>query len=366
MLDDDVPIIPKPSEEYLNARQRHDYEEHRTEFLEWLSVFGKNPERADGYSHAVVKNTAYRTDKFYRWVWDQEGYTTNVSHADGDAYVRFLASEDSSDSHKAKCVKAIKRLFKWKHWERGDDLWDPQIAFSDNSRTTQPRDFLTQDERKAIWEAAMEYGSIPAYNTVTPEERSRWKAYLAQRFGKPKAEVTLDDWERANGWKIPSLVWTSLDAGLRPVEVGRASTHWVDLENGVLRIPQEESSKSWDNWTVGLRDQTVTALDRWLTQRETYPIYEGEESLWLTREANPYSTHSLNYLLSRLCEIAGISTENRDVSWYSIRHSVGTYMTREEDLAAAAAQLRHKSTQTTMRYDNTPVEDRKKALERMG
>lgn len=44
----------------------------------------------------------------------------------------------------------------------------------------------------------------------------------------------------------------------------------------------------------------------------------------------------------------------------------GTYMTREENLAAAAAQLRHKSTQTTMRYDNTPVEDRKDAFERMG
>jgi hypothetical protein len=41
-------------------------------------------------------------------------------------------------------------------------------------------------------------------------------------------------------------------------------------------------------------------------------------------------------------------------------------MTREEDLAAAQAQLRHKSEETTMKYDQTPVEDRKNALERMG
>lgn len=41
-------------------------------------------------------------------------------------------------------------------------------------------------------------------------------------------------------------------------------------------------------------------------------------------------------------------------------------MTREEGLAAAQAQLRHKSEQTTMKYDQTPVEDRKDALERMG
>jgi integrase len=121
-----------------------------------------------------------------------------------------------------------------------------------------------------------------------------------------------------------------------------------------------------DNWVIGLRDQTVTALTRWLSQRETYPMYQGRSELWLTREENPYQTHSLNYLLSKLCKLADIPTENRDMSWYSIRHSVGTYMTREEDLAAAAAQLRHKSTQTTMKYDNAPVEDRRKALERMG
>lgn len=38
---------------------------------------------------------------------------------------------------------------------------------------------------------------------------------------------------------------------------------------------------------------------------------------------------------------------------------------REEDLAAAQSQLRHKSPRTTMRYDQTPVEDRQDALDRM-
>ena len=54
------------------------------------------------------------------------------------------------------------------------------------------------------------------------------------------------------------------------------------------------------------------------------------------------------------------------MSWYTIRHSVGTHMTREEDLAAAQAQLRHQSPETTMKYDQTPVEDRRDALDRMG
>lgn len=41
-------------------------------------------------------------------------------------------------------------------------------------------------------------------------------------------------------------------------------------------------------------------------------------------------------------------------------------MTREEGLAATQAQLRYNSAQTTMRYDQAPVEDRQDALDRMG
>ena len=162
------------------------------------------------------------------------------------------------------------------------------------------------------------------------------------------------------------MTWTSLDAGLRPVEVERAKTTWVDVENQVLRIPREESSKNSENWIVGITERTAKALSRWLDEREMYERYEENDALWLTREGNPYQTSSLRDLLKRLCDLAGIPTENRKMSWYAIRHSVGTYMTREEDLAAAQAQLRHKSEQTTMKYDQTPVEDRRDDLDRMG
>lgn len=81
-LPDDIPLIPEPSEEYLNQRQYHDYAAHREAFLEWLAAFGKSPGKAEGYAAATVKNTAYRTDKVYRWVWErQDRYTTNITHA---------------------------------------------------------------------------------------------------------------------------------------------------------------------------------------------------------------------------------------------------------------------------------------------
>ena len=363
---DDYPVVTEPSESFLNQRQLLDYRSEREECLRWLLAYGKEPKKAKGYAKGTVKPRSYRIDRFYRFVWErEEGYTVNLAHDHADAWMDHLAHRDVSATHKVNCQKSLKMLYKWLHHERNLGKWNPEITFSaDNS--SNPRDFLTKEERSAIRDAALECGSIPSYNNLTPTERDRWKQHLAQRFEKPKSEVTPADWDRANGWKIPSLVWVSLDTGLRPTEVERSTMDWVDTDNSVLRIPKEDSAKNTDNWRVGLRDRTAEILQNWCEERVAYPEYDDTDAIWLTREQNPWSVSSLRGLLHRLCEIADIETANRQMSWYAIRHSVGTYMTREEDLAAAQAQLRHKSPETTMKYDQTPVEDRRDALDRMG
>jgi integrase len=277
-----------------------------------------------------------------------------------------LAYSDKSQDHKANTMKTLKMLFRWRAWEFGEEKWEPESTFSNDSSTTNPKDYLTVEERQKVREAALQYGSVPSYTTLSPEERDKWKAHLAQRFGKSKDDIGREDFDNANGWKYPSLVWTALDTGLRPIEVERATVRWVDTENRVLRIPKDESSKNTDNWVVSLSDRTASALERWLAERKQYQKYAESDKLWLTRYGNPYESHSLNHVLERVCEIAGISTENRDLSWYSIRHSVGTFMAREEGLAAAQEQLRHKCSETTLRYDHAPTEDRRDALNRMG
>lgn len=50
-----------------------------------------------------------------------------------------------------------------------------------------------------------------------------------------------------------------LDAGLRPVEVERASINRVNIQNGMLRIPKEDSSKN--------RDKLVRWIDRTNSKR---------------------------------------------------------------------------------------------------
>lgn len=61
------------------------------------------------------------------------------------------------------------------------------------------------------------------------------------------------------------------------MEVKRAKTTWIDIDNAGLRIPKEESSENEGHWTVGLQDRTAKALDRWLEERKQYDLYEGTD-----------------------------------------------------------------------------------------
>ena len=115
----------------------------------------------------------------------------------------------------------------------------------------------------------------------------------------------------------------SLDAGLRPDEVSNVRESWIDTDNAVLRIPKQESSKNIGSWTVSLTERTATAVERWKDEHQLYDRY-------------------------------------------TIRHSVGTLMTKEKYLAVTKSQLRHKAPKTTMKYNQVPVEDCRDALDKMG
>ncbi|SEH11197.1 Site-specific recombinase XerD [Natronorubrum sediminis] len=355
-----IVLIPGPSRDILNERQLVAYESYRRRLIKWLARQGKNPDALEGYAHDTARNYASIIDKFHRQVWQQDGYTLDLGHETAEDYLRSLIMSDDgySRSHLHNVKLALIAYFRF----NGDE-WEPDITIKSSSGVSQPRDFLSGEERTALREAALEYGTVPAYAALDPDERTEWKRFLARRYGKSVSKVSKEDWDRANGFKYPSIIHTALDAGLRPIEVGRARTYWVDVENSTLRIPEEESSKNNDNWTVSLRRETTEYLARWLEEREMYDKYDDTDRLWLTRHSNPYSGSSLRYVLDATCNIAGI---DRDISWYAIRHWTGTYMAREEGLAAAQSQLRHKSIETTAKYDQAPVDDRRDALDRMG
>ena len=85
----------------------------------------------------------------------------------------------------------------------------------------------------------------------------------------------------------------------------------MDLENGELRVPEEESAKNRENWTPVLTQKTQKFLKRWLRERKNYDLYTDSDKLWLIREGNPYRPGSLKYILTWLAEEAEMDTDDR-------------------------------------------------------
>lgn len=364
---DGIPLVTKEANEYLNPKQEITYREHRRELAEWMLVLGKNPEKAEGYSHSTVETRMNRLDLFYRFVWDRESrYVQDITTEHADQWMRWLARKDYKESSKCQYQKSAHTLFKWKRCERGsDEEWEPEIEYSDPSTSYQPRDYLTGKDRRRMREAAMEYGSVPHYNSITPEERDRWKTYLAQLFQKPKDQVTKKDFLEANSFKYTSMIYTALDAGLRPCEIERAQIRWVDTDNQVLRIPREEASKNRKNWIVAVKPETASILERWKEERANKEKYDGRSALWLTKYGNRYNKDSFRTVFRNVAEEAGLDLENRDLTPYSIRHSTGNYVSDEADLATVAKQLRHKSKRSSEKYTHSSVEQQVDAVNRM-
>ena len=340
--------------EQFGPRAEADYRQFKHDLLKWLATFGKNPSHRRGYSNTVLKTTNYKVDKAYRWRWrTHEKYSTHFTPEDADEMMEELAlMSNYTDSTLLTYVKAIKRLFKYKnHRESTDYEWDCNVQLT-QSTANNARDYFRENEFPLLYEAALSYNSVKSYHntSMSPEERENLKAHLAQRFGIQKEAVTPEHFKRANCWKIPSLVATTLDTGLRPIEVGRAKVDWVNLQHGELNIPKEESTKNFEDWSCALSSKSVQGLERWLDERSAYDDYDDRDELWLTQRENPYDSNSLNYLLDKLKDEAGIEERGRDLTWYSIRHGVATMWANKEGIHHARDQLRHKSSKTTMRY----------------
>lgn len=353
----------------LNPRQRAEYALHRQRFIEWMRRCGKDPEAGEPLSETCIENYARRLHQMQHWLWSRsDRFSVRIGAGQADEVVEALRDDELrrqdgtayAASSKRKFVNVLEKWFDYRHHEHGAEPWSPPVQFTDNTPENEA-DYFTKEERTVLYEAALTYKTPPAYDNMTPEERDRWKAYLAQRLGKPKADVRPADFEeRRTSWKVPSLIGATLDGGLRPVEINRIRIGWLRLDKGVIRIPKEFAAKSRDSWEVTLRERTVLALRRWMAQRAAKAKYDGSDAVWLTRNGNPYTSKTLNYLLDNLLREAGISQENRKLVWYSFRKSTGQYVHSVSDDLTTAEFLR--STQKNVRNYAGPTHEEKRAI----
>lgn len=362
------------SKEHLNSRQWMLFCTEMERLADWMRTAGRDPSRLKGHSEYTVQNTIQRLDKIFRRIWSRHG--TKILQLNPnlvDEYNRLLARDEITKQNgkpfapasKDKQNEALQKYFEWRTVEHGGDPWTPEYTFEEKS-ANQPDEF-SKNERRKLREISLDFKTIPRYSDLSPSQRDQWKQYISMRLGKPKKEVEPSDWEQINrSWKIPSLIWISLDTGLRPIEVERSTIDWLRLDKEALYIPKSASAKNRDHWECALLPQTVEIAKRWEKEREYRDEYHNTDTIWLTRENNPYNSSSLNYLLDRLCEEAEIDLDRRKISWYSIRHSVGDHLTSEGGLQQAKAQLRHKSITSTLRYQDPTVEERQDSLKHIG
>ncbi|AFZ73760.1 tyrosine-type recombinase/integrase [Natronobacterium gregoryi] len=356
--------VPRKSQEQLNLREQQRYADFRRNLFKWMVTEGKNPRAGDGYSLSSLSEHSSRLDQFLRWLWNHEGrFTVRVTQDHADDYLETVLREsDYSKNHKRKTVNTLQILFKYKAREQyGDHDWDPVTKFREPSTPRNFTDYLRPPELDKIKSAALSYGSVPPRNQLSEDELDFWQAEIAQRFGKPKAELDEEDWMRANSYKIPSLVSISCDVGFRPCEVNRSRLGWFRKETKEMVIPKNESSKNEGNWECYLSDESVELLERWEEERELYDEYENTNAVWLTREGNPYTAQSLRDLMRRLFEEAGMSTEERELGWYLIRRGAGTIIGKQGVLPVME-QLRIKRVSTAKRYVKTSEETLREAV----
>ncbi len=351
----------------LNYQQSILYHDDWEGLIEFLRTKGKNPKRNIGYAQSNIRPIARRIHQFHQYCWENDFVVIKPNPSHADQFVEALNQDDVlnkwgkaySEGSKRKFVQAIESYF-----EYSGESWEPEIKFGDGEPTLASDPFNLR-ERELLLNAALEYQSPPSYKNVTPEERDRWNAHLAQYLGKPKREVGPDDWEKLQqNWKIPSLIATALDGAWRAELVGRLKTHLVNLDNGQIIIPPEIAVKNNKKWETELSSRSVKILRKWLEQRANKPKYDDSDHLWLNRKGNPYDSGSLNNLLNNLIDEAGIKQEGRKLTWHSIRHSTGMYVyNQERDLELVAQVLRQASLEAARQYAHPTPETKRNVIE---
>jgi integrase len=360
-------LLAKESIAHLSHQHKILYAEFRSEFIQWLREKGKEPKKHVGYKESNIRPLARRVHQVFEYAWSHDKAVLDITPDLADQFLEDLQcdkvttknDEKYADSSKKKFKSGIQAYFRFTGQE-----WDPSVSFTE-SVPELPSDPLTQEERKKLLSAALEYQSPPSYSNLSPEERDRWKTQIAQIIGKPKEKVSPDDWDSLQrSWKIPSLVAVALDGGLRAALVTRLQISCVDIDNQQINVPASMAVKNEKKWIIDLTDRTTQMLRRWMVERKNNSHYDDSESLWLNRQGNPYNSGSLNNLLSNLLDEAEINADGRKLTWHSIRHSTGMYVyAQERDLELVAEILRHKSLESARRYAHPTPEAKKDVLE---
>lgn len=369
----DLTYVSAPASRGLSQRKAQLYDDFMGDFEEWLGTVGKDTVSKKPMSESSIKPLMNRVDKYFRWLWQMlDRFTIQLKTQYADRFAKSLKQnrivksdgESYAGSSKRKIIQAVQKLFEFAAGRQRCEAWTCEYSF--DTEATNHADPFTLEERDKLRDASLDYDALPAYSDATPEQRDSTYAYLAQKLGKPKSELSPEDWKKHNeSWEIPSLIYVALDGGLRPIEIKCAKVDWYQPGSGTLHIPEADAAKNRDEHTVVLGDRTVKIIRQWIDQREHDERYRDSDRIWLNQRQNPHNSGTLNTLLRNLIDEANIDDQNRNLVWYSIRHSTGTYAVHFGGREQGSEILRHKSPQSISHYSHPTIEAQRETVNRM-
>ncbi len=347
---------------HLNNKEKILYQDSWPDLIDFLRNSGKDPKRNIGYAESNIRPTARRIHQVHKYA-----DTIELRPSQADKFVdalnkdqfRTKQGEPYSEGSKRKFTEALQAYFTYRGIE-----WEPEINFKNGDGTLSSDPFILE-EREQLFEAALNYRSPPNYKNVSPIERDRWNAHLAQILGKPKNEVGPEDWEQLRrSWKTACLISITLDCGWRAGMFSRLTTQMVHPDAGEIIIPPETALKNDERWTCELSDRSVRILKKWLEQRNNKTKYDNSDLLFLNRKSNPHHSGTLNDLLENLISVSDIDPSGRKLTWHSIRHSTGMYVyNKEKDIELVAEVLRHTSLESASKYAHPTPETKQDVIE---
>lgn len=351
----------------LSDQQSVLFSENWSELLTFLREQARNPARNEGYAESNIPPIARRIIQAHQYQWSQGLIAVDLITEQADALVNALnddefttnAGEPYAEGSKRKFCEALSAYFRYRGIE-----WSPPVRFG-TGEAKLASDPLNKQEREQLLQAAFEFNSPPNYKSVSPEERDRWNAYIAQLEGVKKTEIGPSDWERLqHDWSIPALISVALDIAARAALINRLTTELFNPNKENFEVPSEVAVKNNQEWDAELSSRSMKLLGKWFEQRENMEKYDDSELIWLNRVGNAHDSGTLNTLFQNLLDEAGIEASGRQLTWHSIRHSTGMYVYDEkEDLGWVAEVLRHKSLEGARKYAHPTPESKTDLIE---
>jgi integrase len=363
----DLEFLAEGSLSALNPQQQILYAEFWDDFIDYLRNRAKFPERNVGYSADSIRPMARRVHQAIEYYWDDSRTILQLAPDMADDFLQSMVNAEittnDDERYSANSIRKFKNALAV-YFQYLDRNWEPTISFG----TEQPHcgsDPYNRREREILLNSTFDYQSPPTYSNVSPEERDRWKGQIAQIIGKPKEDVSPDDWEELKtAWKVPSIISTTLDGGLRAKLVERLDRDHLDLDNGRIIVPPDIAVKNNQRWEIELSERSIKLLEKWCDRRDNRQRYDSSNALWLNRKGNRYDSKNLNNLLRNLMQEGGIEPQGRTLTWHSIRHSTGMYVyDQERDLGLVAEVLRHSSLEAAKKYAHPTPEAKRDVIE---